>query len=125
MLAWERAREWWTANRSSGIPFSDVLANYIREGHYVWSSPKEFILAAQVRYEPGWGIAGNVAPNAWFLHLAATSEGTGLDPFVFMRLAPEPMEWIVYHRRGRLRAHRWVQFAGRQPTLPVPHGKHR
>lgn len=118
-LPWERAREWWNANRSDGQSFETLLGRYISSGHYVWSSPTEFILAAEVSRRIGNDEPEPGCPNAWFIHLAATADGVGLDPKAFMRLAPRAHRWVFFERRGRLRVHRWSQFAGRQTALPT------
>lgn len=122
MLPFERARAWWTKHRKNAVPFSELVSNYITCGHYLWSSPTEFILACELPFQPPGQTENQVTPNAWFIHLAATASGLPLDPQAFIRLAPRAHPWILFDRRGKFRVHRWNQFAGRQASLPMNHG---
>jgi len=122
MLPWQRAKAWWDAHRVDGMPFVALLGSYLAQGHYVWSSPTEFILATELCYQPPEQFDFQLAPNAWFIHLAATADGRRLDPGVFMRLAPRVHPWVLFDRRGKCHVHRWDQFAGRQAPLPMSHG---
>lgn len=119
-LPWQRARDWWL-ECGDGQPFETLVGQYIAGGHYVWSSPTEFVLAAEVRLHNGV-MAQSVSPNAWFLHLAAAAKGQ-FHPAAFLRLAPRPHETVCWHRRGRLQVFRWAQFAGRQPAPPMHYGQ--
>ncbi len=122
LFPWLRAKAWWEANRADGQPFSRLVSNYITQGQYLWSSPTEFILAAELCYQTPDQVDFQLAPNAWFIHLAATATGRRLDPGAFMRLAPHPHPWILFDRRGKCHVYRWDQFAGRQAPLPMKHG---
>lgn len=119
-LPWQRAKDWWN-QFGDGQPFETLLGQYLAGGHYVWSSPSEFVLAAEVRLD-GYLMVRATHPNAWFIHLAAAAHGK-FDPAAFVRLAPRPHQSVCYHRRGRLHVIRWDQFAGRQPAPPMTNGK--
>jgi len=91
--------------------FEDLLGHYMRAGHYVWSSPTEFVLGAEVVWDGQRYFIDPPNANAWFIHLAARADGIGVDPGAFKRLAPRQHPWVLFHRRGRLRVYRWSQFA--------------
>lgn len=110
-LPWQRAQAWWRKHNPR-TPFAVLIANYLRGGHYLWNSPTEFILAASARWD-GRRLRTGGEPNAWFIHLAASSVGIGLDIAAFLRLAPRPLPWVCWERRGVLRAFRWDSLVGR------------
>lgn len=119
-LPWQRAKNWWD-QCGDGQPFETLLGRYLADGHYVWSSPTVFVLAAEVRLNNG-SLVLSKRPNAWYVHLAAVARGK-FNAAAFLRLAPRPHEGVCWHRRGRLHVFRWDQFAGRQPAPPMTHGK--
>lgn len=47
--------------------------------------------------------------NCWFVLAAASTAGMN----IWMDEAPYPMEWVAYHRRGKLKAHRWSRLRDR------------
>ena len=89
---------------NDGEPFDVMLGKYISHGH-VWSSPTEFMLFAKVRVEAGEFAEGK--PNAWYIQLVG-----GESPFArLLRILPEPMEMICWHRGpGRLHVWPWNKF---------------
>ena len=110
LLPWQRAKKWHTESGSTAS-FEEVLGMFMREG-YVWSSPAEFVLAKQARWEDGELYVGAVSSNCWFVHLAA-ADGLGGNPFKrFLELAPYPLPFVAWQRHGLKRYHvyKWDKF---------------
>ena len=100
MKPWQAAKKWHTEN--SEIPFEELLGHFFNEG-YVWSSPTEFILGKQARWESKTMYGGNVEANCWVVQLAA-----GENPMArFMELAPMKLKYVAWQRRGSDRYHVW------------------
>jgi hypothetical protein len=100
MHPWQSAKKWQLEN--SEIPFEELLGSFFSEG-YVWSSPTEFILFRQCRWEFETMCGGDVEPNCWAIQLAA-----GKNPMArFMELAPKKLKYVAWQRRGSDRYHVW------------------
>ena len=123
IMPWQRARDAFEqmAAQEYGEPelkFERLVGAYIREGGYLWSSPHEFILAVPARIGDGGRVIRvdlDQSPEAWFIHLAATTvpakAGVNRDVIrQFMRLAPQPLPIIAYHRGPRLVLLPWTRF---------------
>lgn len=81
------------------------MALCVKDG-VLWSHSELFVMAKEVFWDGERVLAGQ--PNAWFVHMAATSGGR--HPILqVMDLAPYPLEWCLWQRRndGRMRAHKW------------------
>ena len=112
MTPWERAKLWQTENSTQ--PFEEVVGWHLSCG-VVYSTSQLFLLAHEVHYDPTLNQASHDQPhNAWFIELAAVTRH--LNPFCeFMKIAPHPQEWIVFHRRNSFEPHayRWSRFASK------------
>jgi hypothetical protein len=139
-LAWVRAK---AAFESAGDhdqgAFERLLGRYIRDGHYVWSSPEAFILGAVCRWTADGELEADPSGDVWFVHLAATgmcSERRRVDRLPpghllrwFLKLAPFPRPWVAWQRfNRRIRIYEWntlVAVARRHtPERKVHHGQH-
>lgn len=110
-LPWQIAKEYWQENNPCQ-PFEVLLGKYISNGGYVWSSPDFFILGFKAVIESVGEPRPDSEGNAWFIHLAATSPRKRGVSFLseFMRLAPEPLPFIAFHRRGKWKVYRWEKM---------------
>jgi hypothetical protein len=109
MLAWEIARQLHAAH--STVPFEELLGTYLRTG-VLYSSQETFILARPLQYK------NTEVPDAWFVHLAASSKPRP-DPIgQFMRVMPHPLPYVIWQRAlGRpgqhLHIYPWERLASR------------
>lgn len=109
MLPWQLAKKWHD-KMCKGVTFEEVLGSFLHDG-YVWSGRTEFVLARETKWEGGSMYAVAVQPNCWLVHLAAAAGGG--NPFKrFLQLAPHPLEYVAWQRRGGKRFHvyRWEKF---------------
>lgn len=101
MKPWEQAVRAYKED-GSVVPFDRVLAAFLKQG-FVWSSPDTFVLGKRVvkgapLEEWLWGPDAGARADTWYVLLGA-GKGGGAEQFV--RLAPEPLEWVAWHRKGR------------------------
>ena len=100
MTPWMRAKKWlmeWKAEAS----FEEQLAHFMNYG-YVINTPEMFMMFKEVEVRKGSVYEGNVKPNAWFIQLAAKTDGKPLE--VFMKIEPslgKDHEYLVWQRRGQ------------------------
>ena len=88
------------------VSFEEQLA-HVNHG-YVINTPEMFMM-----FKEGGGVRkerlkGNVKPNAWFIQLAAKTDGKPLE--VFMKIEPslgKDHEYLVWQRRGREKYRIW------------------
>jgi len=112
MLPWQIAKDYWQAHNPCQ-PFEVLLGRYVSGGGYVWSSPDFFILGFKARIEVAGKPEQDMDGDAWFVHLAASAPGKrGVDCLKeFMRLAPEPLPFVAFHRRGDWKVYRWDRLS--------------
>jgi len=100
MKPWQIAKKWQLEN--SEVPFEQLLCVYIKEG-LVLSTDGSFLLARRGYWNGEDLYYGAVDPNCWVAQLAA-----GENPFNrFLEIAPEPLEYVAWQRRGREKWHVW------------------
>jgi hypothetical protein len=104
MKPWQKAAAWY-AKHLPDRNFGDDMAETIRHG-FLYSHDTLFVMAKEVCYDGQQIVSGE--PNAWFVHMAASSGGR--HPILaVMQIAPHPLEWCLWMRRndGRIRAYKW------------------
>lgn len=130
-FAWQRAKSAWEEQTQS-MSFETLLGRYVAEGCLVWSTPQEFLLACPVVVAADGSLTHNPErADAWYLHLAALADPVAsLSDLVatFLRVAPHPLKWVVWHRARtrKLHRHSWevaVQQAQRTRTGLLTYGK--
>jgi hypothetical protein len=108
MLPWQLAKQWHDEHIATET-FTESLGWHLSAG-VVYSSPDAFMLAREVHYDSEREEVSNdsQSPNAWFVELAAVSDGANAFGR-FMRVAPHPQPWVLWCRRGemRVRAFNW------------------
>ncbi len=99
---WKRACDAWLA-QNPGADFATLLAFYVQEG-FVYSGSDAFVLARPMG-DPF---------DTWFIHLASGPLRR------FQELAPFPLPWIGWHRRGVLKRHSWDRFLAISTQWALP-----
>ena len=108
MTAFQIARQW-HRKYVPETPFEHAVVYYIDNGLF-HATPHVFIAAEQCHWD-GEEISMNKDFNAWFVYMAAATEGQ--SPIREMvRVAPNPQEWVVWSRNNSgLRAYRYEHLA--------------
>jgi len=111
MQPWQIARQIYESNSTD--PFELLLGSYLAQG-ILHSSPEIFILARPVHYQ----ATEIQAPDAWFVHLAASAPAQRNSIREFMRMMPFPLPYVLWQRSlGRpgqhFHAYPWDQLARR------------
>ena len=101
MKPWQKAKQWQLEH--SDVPFEELLGVYMSEG-YVWSSNGSFILARDSFWDgEKLHVGNNIEANAYAVQLAA-----GLKPLNrFLEIAPRPLKYVAWQRRGSEKWHVW------------------
>jgi hypothetical protein len=101
MTPWRQAFTWALANGVTQERWEREVARCLNEGWFI-STPDQFLAFYKTEH------AGQ---PAYFVVMALGGNGNVLRRF--MRYAPEPLPWVVWHRNNeeRLRAFRWDQLA--------------
>lgn len=116
MTPWQKAKKWlmeWKAEAS----FEEQLAHFMSYG-YVINTPEMFMMFKEVEVRKGSVYEGNVKPNAWFIQLAAKTDGKPLE--VFMEIEPslgKDHEYLVWQRRGQEEYRIWKKHEVRKRLL--------
>jgi hypothetical protein len=107
--AWQIAKQW-HEKYIPEQPFSEAVLNCFKEG-LLYSSPEIFLCAREVLWDGETAYMSN-RPNAWFVHMAASS-GHANPVKAFMQAATKPHRWVLWHRRNeeRLRVFNWESLA--------------
>jgi hypothetical protein len=101
MTPWQQAFNWATAHGITPEEWERKIEACLQAG-WVISTPEEFVAAHPAEH--------NGEP-AYFVFMACGGSGHPLHRF--LRYAPRPVPWVLWHRRNekRLRAFRWDQLA--------------
>lgn len=104
MLPWQKAKQWHDKHNGT-LAFAELIGWHLSAG-VVYSAPDAFMLAREVRWD-GQEAHDEGERNAWLVELAAAADGANAFGR-FMRVAPQPQPWVVWHRRNE---HRCRVFA--------------
>ena len=101
MTPWQQAYTWALASGVSEDEWRRQIEKCLMDG-WVISTPDEFVAAHPAQHN---------GEQAYFVFMALGGSGNALGRF--LRYAPRPVPWVIWHRRNekRLRAFRWEQLA--------------
>jgi hypothetical protein len=111
MTAYEIANKW---QLQYGDESLQERIDWHKEFGLVFITPKIFILASELNYNPltKYLDMQTSNTNAWFIELAANATGESLFEHI-KRILPNKKEWVLWLRRGssKLHAYKWDEFA--------------
>ena len=94
MTPWQLAQQWWTKHNPQD--FGEVLTAHLLGG-YVFSTPEHFLMAHDMHWN-GTEARTDMAPNGYFVTMAASLAGNALA--AFMRMCPAQRDYVAWVRRG-------------------------
>jgi hypothetical protein len=98
---WQKAQHWALQHGIAAEDWKAKIEECLLRGWLI-STPDDFVAALPAEHD---------AQPAYFVYMACGGSGHPLHRF--MRYAPRPLPWVLWHRKNekRQRAFRWEQLA--------------